>query len=327
MATTTLSGVSPAPRESNSSQWLVSPAFDLLFLLNCLWPLVFLFGFQSDLAGHSAIQFWQLYFVTTPHRWLTLVLVAGDPSRFHERPRLFLSVAFAIVAGCLLVRVSTGALTCLLALDYIWNAWHFASQHHGIYRIYARQADRNLSPARVQKWSLRFTLLYVIARVAGWSWQFDSLEQKLFIADYFVIALLGMLVLWDWTHAPRSWGRSGYLTSVVLMYSALLCVVHLRRPDMVLVLATTSALFHAGEYLAIVSWNIRERDGKQQSRGLIRRVAPVWFLFLAVFALFLGIVGWYADQYWLKFWIVLNLIVAFLHYSYDALIWRKSPTR
>lgn len=309
---------------NNGRSWLIHPAVDLLFLVNILWPLMFFAGFANHLNGQSSLQFWQIYFVTTPHRWITLWLVFADSKRYAERSRVFLMVMAAIVLSCLFVRVTTGALTCLLAIDYIWNAWHFAAQHHGIYRLYERRANPEPGLGRLHKWLFRLSLLYVIFRVAGWSWQFETLDESLHQFDYLVAGSLAVLSAWDWAlHTPRSWGRSLYVTSVALLFVSLLAAVHYQRPDMVLALSTASALFHATEYLAIVSWNIHDRSRKQNVGGLMLRIAPIWLLFLGAFAVALGVGSWWIDQRWVNFWLMINVMVAFLHYSYDGLIWRK----
>src|SRR5688572_11790919 len=122
----------PAP----TSGWLVGPWFDLLLIANIAWPLVLVVQFNDGFSGREGVLFWQLYFITTPHRWITLALVFLDRERLAQRRWLFLGIAAVVVAVCLGVRIATGTLTCLLTIDYLWNAWHFASQHHGIYRIY-----------------------------------------------------------------------------------------------------------------------------------------------------------------------------------------------
>ena len=43
---------------------------------------------------------------------------------------------------------------------------------------------------------------------------------------------------------------------------------------------------------------------------------------LPVFVLVLGAGGWLMDQRLLEVWLFLNVVVAFLHYAYDGLIWR-----
>ena len=59
-----------APRESSVSSppagWLFGPGFDLLFLANIAWPLFFLAQFAEGFVGRTGVQFWQVYFVTTP---------------------------------------------------------------------------------------------------------------------------------------------------------------------------------------------------------------------------------------------------------------------
>ena len=70
-------GFRAQPVRSVSGGWVVSPAFDLLFIANIGWPLLLLPG----MAGRSetVVDFWQIYFLTLPHRWITLILVAARP--------------------------------------------------------------------------------------------------------------------------------------------------------------------------------------------------------------------------------------------------------
>ncbi len=124
---------------------------------------------------------------------------------------------------------------------------------------------------------------------------------------------------------PSSLGRRLYLVSVCGLYLALLWAVHARRPALVLSLATASALFHAIEYLALVGWSVQQRHAAAGERmGLLGWLAPRWAIALGMFLLILGIGGWLLDQYWLEAWLTVNVIVAFLHYAYDGMIWRKS---
>ena len=80
------------------------------------------------------------YFLATPHRWMTILLVVCDPDRRGGRTGRFAAIGVltaALVAG---VYVATGSFQ-LLALAYaILVGWHFASQHAGILRMYARKA-------------------------------------------------------------------------------------------------------------------------------------------------------------------------------------------
>jgi len=309
--------------------WLLGPWLDALLVANVAWPLVLLVQFGEGFSGQASLQFWQLYFITTPHRWITLALVYLDRERLGERRASFLAVAGAVVAVCLGVRIGTGTLTCLLAIDYIWNAWHFAAQHHGIYRIYGRLSE----PARtqgllVEKWSLRLFLLYVILRVAGATWSYPELETRLMTIDWFVVVVPLGLVIADLARTHRgSLGRSLYLISVCAMFLIMLWAVHTSRPRLVLSLATASALFHAIEYLTLVGWSGARRHGTLGDRmGLLGYLAPRWAIALTIFLVILGSSGWLLDQHLLQPWLFLNVIVAFLHYAYDGMIWRGGPT-
>src|SRR5690242_2325205 len=84
----------PGPT-SQSSAWLVGPWFDIFCIANIAWPLVVWVCLTEGFDGRMGIQFWQLYYVTTPHRWITLVIVFLDRDRFRQR-----RTAFLLVAAC-----------------------------------------------------------------------------------------------------------------------------------------------------------------------------------------------------------------------------------
>jgi hypothetical protein len=318
-----------APNSGRGSPrtWLVGPWFDLFLIANVAWPIVVLAQFGDDFDGRAGIQFWQVYFVTTPHRWVTLLLVFTDRERFGERRVAFLAIAACIALLCVGVRLTTGALTCLLAIDYVWNAWHFASQHHGVYRIYRRLSDTaaTTASALLEKWAMRGFLLYVILRIATATWSDTSWEEPLRKLDWVVVVVPVWLVIREFaTRSSGSHGTRTYLISMCCLYLALLWAVHDHRPGLVLTLATASALFHAIEYLALVSWSVRQRHSSVGGRmGLLGYCAPRWGLTLAIFVLVLGSAGWLIDQEFLETWLLINVIVAFLHYAYDGMIWRR----
>lgn len=314
-------GGPPAP----AGGWLVAPWFDLLLVANVAWPLALLVQLGDGFDGRSGLQFWQLYYVTTPHRWITLLLVFGDRDRFRQRRTAFVAVALVVVGACLGVRLTTGALTCLLAVDYVWNAWHFAAQHHGIYRIYDRMSDpARTSGVTIEKWAMRGFLLYATLRVASATWPEAAVERWLRPGDWIAAAVAVVLVLRDLSRPPgASRGRTAYLLSVCTLYVALLVAVHERALALVLALATASALFHAIEYLALVSWSVRQRHAAGSQMGFLGVLAARWGFALAVFVLILGAGGWLIDQRYVELWLTINVAVAFLHYAYDGMIWRR----
>ena len=229
-----------------------------------------------------------------------------------------------MVIVCLGVRITTGALTCLLTIDYIWNAWHFASQHHGIYRIYEHSAGTRLATPVLEKWSMRLFLLYVILRVAGATWSYAALEQSLRIFDWAILAIPAWLLICELARRPHAAGRTIYLVSIVTLYVSLLAAVHINQPAVVLSLATASAVFHATEYLALVAWSVHGRHAAQPNQlGIMNYLVPRGGLALGVFILVLGAGGWLLQKNYLQSWLLVNVIVAFLHYAYDGLIWRK----
>lgn len=309
-----------------TQRWLIGPWFDLLLVANLGWPLLVLLQLGEGFTGQPGLQFWQIYYVTTPHRWITLALVFLDRERFQQRRGLFLGLAAGMTALCLGVRFSTGTLTCLLAIDYVWNAWHFASQHHGIYRIYGRLSD-SAQPTglTLEKWGMRVFLLYVILRMASATWSDTSWEDQLRWIDCLILVVPVGLILRDLLQlgAARI-ARLSYLLSVCVLYLALLWAVHERRLGLVLSLATASALFHAIEYLALVTWSVRGRHATRgDSMGMLGYLVPRWTIAMALFVLILGAGGWLMDQRFLEVWLTINVIVAFLHYTYDGLIWRR----
>ena len=206
----------------------MGPWYDSLLIANVAWPLLLCWQIGDDFSGRAGLQFWQVYFLTIPHRWITLGLVFLDREQFGRRPRVFLLIAAAVALFCVGIRLTTGALTCLLTIDYIWNAWHFASQHHGIYRIYSRRGAVvdgdavQVVPFAVEKWGMRLFLLYVILRVAAATWPHPQIERVMFVADWVALAVPVWLVVRQLTAMPRTIGGAIYLVSVCVLYSGLL---------------------------------------------------------------------------------------------------------
>ncbi len=315
----------------NQSGWLVGPWYDALLIANVAWPLLLCWQIDDDFSGRAGLQFWQVYFLTIPHRWITLGLVFLDREQFGRRSRVFLLIAAAVALFCVGIRLTTGALTCLLTIDYIWNAWHFASQHHGIYRIYTRRrAETEAGGAHgvvgfsAEKWGMRLFLLYVILRVAAATWPYPQIEQVMLVADWVALAVPAWLVVRQLVAMSRTAGGTIYLVSVCVLYVGLLGAVHFNQPGLTLSLATASAVFHATEYLALVSWSVRGKSSSAvEKQGIWGYFLPRWGLALAMFMLVLGSAGWLLERELLEPWLLVNVIVAFLHYAYDGLIWRR----
>ncbi len=313
---------SSEPRPASSGGWLVSPAFDLAFLANWGWLLAFL-PFYVGSTGTVHLEFWQVYFLTAPHRWLTLLLVASDPERREGRGGLFAAIALAAALVVGAVWIVTGGLACLAIVDFLWNAWHFGAQHAGVLRMYSRRAGGGRP--RWETWSVRLLVVYVSLRLAGWTtgWVEEVPAARPVLDGFDLAAITPAALLWIWDAVRVSGDRLAkfsYLSSVCGLYLALLAAVRLGWPALVLGLATAGALFHAVEYLAVVSlYASRRRAG---GPALFRWFALHWWNWLAAYVVLLGLVGFVADRTWAEPWLALNLWAAGLHYAYDGMIWK-----
>ncbi len=92
-ATTSPPRPAAAPTAKPVSGWLVSPLFDLIFMANLGWPVVVLLALQNLPWISEPLSFTQIYFLSTPHRWITLMLVFGDRDRFWKEPGALASSA------------------------------------------------------------------------------------------------------------------------------------------------------------------------------------------------------------------------------------------
>lgn len=305
--------------------WVVSPAFDLLFLANLGWVLLLVPGVGSPVD--TPVDFWQVYFLTLPHRWITLVLVLADPDRRAGQDRklaLVAVLAAALVAGAYL---GTGAFLCLAMVDYVWNAWHFASQHAGVLRMYARKVGGG--SARLERWGLRGFVTYAAVRAAGWATGAVEVDPDalfwLHAADLAVLAVPALLLVTNLVGftADRA-GKLCYLASVCLLYSVYVLGLRAGWGGLVLACAAAGSLFHAVEYLAVVTVYARRRR-TVGGAGLFRRMSEYWLLFLGVYVVALGVVGAVLaaeDSGLFVVWQGLNLWMALVHYAYDGMIWK-----
>lgn len=174
---------------------------------------------------------------------------------------------------------------------------------------------------------MRLFLLYVILRVAGATWTYPRVEQAWQTLDWASLAIPAWLLARQFSAGSCMSGATIYLTSVCGLYISLLAAIHFHQPALALSLATASAIFHATEYLALVSWSAERRQAiPAEQLGIFGYFLPRWGLALAAFMLILGSFGWLLQRHLLEPWLLLNVIVAFLHYAYDGLIWRRGKS-
>jgi hypothetical protein len=311
---------------SGPRYWIISPAFDLCFVINLWWLLALLPQPQTvGVSQSTPVEFWQIYFLTTPHRWITLILVATDPDRREARGWLFALLAIIAAVVVLAAWVGLKSFSCLVLADFIWNAWHFASQHGGILRIYGRMGGGG-RPV-LERWGFRIFVTYTALRTAGW---LTGLTEHSALArttmhwlDFGVLTLPAALLVLELSDRP--WQRRGkllYLVSVVSMYTALLFAIRSGDHFRVIAMSAGSAAFHAVEYMAIVTFYAWRRQQTGSTRGAFRKMTHHWLRILAVYMIALGIISQYVDRNMKDLYIALNLWAAYLHYAYDGMIWK-----
>jgi hypothetical protein len=102
----------------------------------------------------------------------------------------------------------------------------------------------------------------------------------------------------------------------------LLLSLHFDWKATVIALTTASSLFHAVEYLAVVThYALRRRT--IGSEGAFRIMARNWFRVLSLYLITLGVLAATVEAKAVPdWWIGLNVGVAFLHYAYDGMIWK-----
>jgi hypothetical protein len=331
----------PAAPLAARSPWLVGPWFDLLFFANITWPVIALLTAVGVSYGipeiNAGLGFWMMWLLATPHRWITLGLVFLDRERFNQRPSAY-TLIFLFFLAMTLSLASQGekAIALLVIIDFFWNAWHFAAQHSGISRIYARLANpADKSNGMFEKVVLRTFAVYVIVRLAGipitnlaiwqfWLGWFDVIRPYFVYLDFPMFALPILLLAREIPGLCRaSLGRFIYLSSVCLLYSGLLLGVHLDESfgPIEAGLFAAITIFHSTEYLAIVSWSVKKRHAKTKE-GVFGYLAPRWGLSLGIFMVALGVGAWAINHHFAFYWALATLFVSYLHYAYDGMIWK-----
>ncbi len=324
----------PAP-----NGWLFNPLVDSMVVANLLWPIMAIV--TAYLVGNpfgQKLGFLVAYFLIMPHRWITLSLVFLDPVKYKANSRSFLIVGGTIVGIVCLTQLSMGALTLLLAIDLIWNAWHFAAQHAGIARIYDRMAHpTSKSTGMADKVVLRTLILYALFKVAShalpavdwggeWLTWMPMIMKPLSVLDWFIVALPVSLIIHSlMKFNSRSWGRITYLTSIATLYGLMILGVRYDLFGLAVGCAAGATFFHSVEYLAIVTWYVKKNKSMHETKPFCYFI-PRWAVALVTFmaACFLSAIMF--ENRYLHAWIFLNVIVSFMHYAYDGMIWKR-PTK
>jgi hypothetical protein len=322
-----------------SKTWLVGPWFDLLFLANLAWPLVVALYFLRPTAPGTPdlLSFFQVYFLSTPHRWITLVLVFCDSERFWKEPIKFGGLGLSLVSfGALVVAIGAwvelpvDSLILLMMLDYIWNAWHFAAQHAGISRIYGRitRPEQTLPHTEFEKMAIRTLVLWVFFRFAvhmaihtSYGGGIEWLTPWLPWLDPFALVPASILLYREFAaFRAGCLARLLYIGSVLAIYTAQLIAIRSANTPWMMAFFFAGAIFHAVEYLAICNWSVQKR-----TTGIWRYQITRTGLALLVFMALIGAANYLVNAQSVYAWTLITLLVSLLHYAYDGIIWRAKP--
>jgi hypothetical protein len=320
-------------------QWILSPAADLLLVANLAWPLVALIGMLSWTTG--PLTFLQFYVISSAHRLITLPLVFLDRKWIPAQ-----AGRFATVTGlCTLLAAAgltlgeryphpadpTNALIYLMIADYVWNAWHFASQTAGIFRIYGRkiEATVDVDAAEREKVCIRVMVLWVILRnIAHLGIDKGTVPAGLggmaWLDPIAFVPAIWLFVTEIRRYTPERLGRVAYLGSNIALYVAFDASIHLAPGAVLGGIVVAQALFHAIEYITVCGWVAQKKTGGAWDTIVPRLVPSILGFCIAV-----GAAMWAMLNLWSGFVFGLfTLWVSYLHYSYDGMIWRSpKPAR
>lgn len=296
--------------------WIFDARTDLLYVANLYWPLLLIPSLVvTDRQG--PLDFLQTYFLSTPHRWITLFLVLADSSRRGKNTLKMVWLAVAMAIGIGIVHGRFGYLICLLWLDFVWNAWHFAAQHAGVLAIYARKSGHVLPNA--VKWSMRLTLTTVIVMVPMDNYMSSDLGKS--FALMAAGGMLAMSFLYLQSRVRHSIPANCYFLSVFGLYGGIFCCGMASLHTASNALFFGASLFHAVEYLAVVSRYVISKESAGAFITGLPRTLP-WNFRLGGYLLGCGSALMYIQSNWPELSAAVNLWAAFLHYAFDGWIWK-----
>ena len=217
----------------------------------------------------------------------------------------------------------------LMMLDYIWNAWHFASQHAGISRIYGRitRPEQSLPHGEFEKMAIRTLVLWVFFRfavhmaiISAYGANVQWLTPWLPWIDPFALVPVAILLLREArSFRPQCLGRLFYIASVTALYSAQLLAIRMAETPWMVAFFFAGAIFHAVEYLAVCNWSVQKRITGIW-RCQVTRTGLAVFVFMAL----LGAANYFVNAQSVYAWQLITLLVSLLHYGYDGIIWREA---
>jgi hypothetical protein len=290
----------------------------LLLLVIFGWPVLMIafYLLHAKVSDHSLV-FVESYFLNVPHRWLTFFLL---PTRgFYRRNTslvYFLAVGVLVTYGALYA--VTRSFEFIVIIDYLWNGWHFASQHYGVARIL--ESPQQPRSRRTENFLIRFFVMYAILRFASFPqaanptlvYALKVIGGKAAYLDYLVLSIPAWLIAREWLRMDQnaSSNKLFYWSSVYLQYAAFLYFINTHNATGLLAISFANTAFHCGEYMILGFHRL-------QLRGV--HVAGLLLLGIVLIPVFTGgFTAAYARPLY-----VVAFIVSALHYGYDTFLWRN----
>ncbi len=319
------------PPPASRSPWLFGPALDLLFVANLTWPLVAVVVFMNRRWLDLPVELLLTAVIGTPHRWITLPLIANDRERITHRWGTIAAVGAATTAGFLGLWFFTRDLGLLLLIRYLWNIWHVAAQNTGVTRIYEIKARPDLrTSGATEKWLLRGFMVFAFLRVAGVAFA-GSPEHAPYLLRFSVAASVldwpaFLIPLWLFArearaYDPRLIAKYVHMGVSTSNYAAMLLCAHFKLVEWGVAVSVGNAVFHATEYFSIVTWSVG-RSAARPASFFLPEIARAWLKSLALFLVLMAVTSAFLATKYGPYWVLLNTLVSYLHYAWDGVIWK-----
>lgn len=268
-ATSGRSGALP----SAATDWIKSPAWDLVWILNTLWlaPLVLLLARGHEDLRASPVD--MLFFLLVVplwfgHRvssaWLAYATPAYRTLLATQRLR-FVVLPLAIAVACFAVLLAPESVlplpldervVWLAVVNYLWVSYHFAAQHFGVLSLYRARAGR--APDATAR---RLDRCFALIVGGGFVVLADALSGSIAFQERWIDPLLGAAGA---EALSRTVSDGGIILVVIL--TALMLGVELRSPRpslprMAYVLGVAAMVLFAflarDPFLFIVLWSVQ----------------------------------------------------------------------
>lgn len=316
------------PATASPRHWIQAPVPDTLFFgygwLAVLLPLVWF----PHLFAPVVLVVLLFNYV---HRHYTFVLVYGEPEVFRRDREVYLLLPL-LAAMVTYLFAFFDAFRLLLTFSVLWTIFHSVAQKFGIMRVYSRKAGYgeawiekglvyawfavvSLGVAEQQRSALlEYTSGQVILSVLGnyLAWMTTASYLAGAVAVYFTAAYVRQEIK---NRDRFSYPKNLYILSILGLYGIFF--------HSLVVGYVVFAFSHAVEYIAFVNLFVAAKYKKRPdlSSALAFAARKLW-LFSASFAVLVVVLCLIARTYDQDAFLVYIVGSSFLHFVYDAMIWK-----